>query len=165
MIVGNHDLAALSFTVIFLSRLMNVLTIVVCLGMKPITQTVPPLTISQTATGATIKKMTIPNPSNMHAKVVSAANQPLTKVVTTTNPPNQTVKVINAPPVAAKRIELNSKTLAAVKNSINSNNASKSGIIIVDGNKKFNITKPAISNQIGNAVQRYDFRDPCFWKF
>ncbi|KAL5279658.1 ATRX.2 family protein [Megaselia abdita] len=123
-------------------------------GIKPTTQTVPPLTISKTATGATIKKITtIPDPSNLHQKVVSAGNQPLTKVVTT-NPPNQnqSMKVINAPPIA-KRIELNSKTLAAVKNSINSNNASKSGIIIVDGNKKFNITKPVISNQIGNTVQ------------
>lgn len=124
--------------------------------MKPTSQTVPPLTISKTATGASIKKITIPDPSNLHPKVVSAGNQLLTKVVTT-NPPNPTVKVINAPTVAAKRIELNSKTLAAVKNSISTNNAAKSGIIIVDGNKKFNITKPAISNQIGNAVQKYGF--------
>lgn len=121
--------------------------------MKSTTQTVPPLTISKSATGATIKKITIQDPSNLHPKVVSAGNQPVTKVVTT-NPSPQTVKVINAPPMAAKRIELNSKTLAAVKNSINSNNASKTGIIILDGNKKFNITKPVISNQIGNTVQK-----------
>lgn len=117
------------------------------------TQTIPPLTITKTATGTTVKKITYPDPTNLQTKVVSAASQPLTKVVTT-NPPNKTLQVISSPTVAAKRIELNSKTLAAVKNSINSNNATKSGIIIVDGNKKFNITKPVISNQIGNSVQK-----------
>lgn len=117
------------------------------------TQTVPPLTITKSAGGTTVKKITYSDPINLQSKVVSAVNQPVTKVVTT-NPPNKTVKVINPPTVAAKRIELNSKTLAAVKNSINSNNATKSGIIIVDGSKKFNITKPVISNQIGNAVQK-----------